>query len=690
MKDLNMQVYKSLLGILTGEPGTGKSFQVIHKLVPKLIAEGKRVMYLLPSHDRVDEFMEKMVPAKKYVGGKEVRVKRTTTIWRGIRNSCPLYLAYLEQKNNNSMKHFNDCHYQETEPCGGSDSSSSQPMKRIIYSIYNSLYYSEETSEEVAKQLKCIIDAIDSGLPASIVCPVCSRLKIIEQLNISCTYRKQFATEKKLVLTVHDYLTTAYPKEFDVIIADDLSLLKSITLWPPNNLKELLETFMVLLDANRESNELIEVLGTEENLEKLRKVIADARNMKSLGDSLDKVLEAFKEIFGNEWFNRSFRSWYRFIVALARIQLEFLDLEEAKNFFELISFLQWLYYYTIYRKIQPYSRPYLFYLLDLAMEGKEVYLISANFVSQDTIKLLEHLLELYRLENGITEDITYSIEYIEPPDGPKGTVYFYLKVFDNSVTGRYPTKSIVQYKESLDRILTRVKWLLKHYNIPPDGNGLGIVTGKDLVYHVKNAFPRAQVIHYYNLEGSNKLADVKLLILIGTPEIGKENLLEIAKTLLLNHDFSNDEAIYLGPLLGYRYRDPLLDNLNRAIVDMEMFQAIHRARSIRRNVDVYVFAKPVALTTNIGLDVRWFDVTEIAIHSKPIYNFEKIRFGYKLTIGPHKKTVKLYGDLEELKRFLEHFNQKLVIGQEFVITYLPGTGETKLEVKRRYHSLRHL
>ncbi len=688
MKNLSGQVYKPYLHIISGFPGTGKSYHVMYNLVPKFIAEGKRVLYLLPSHDRVDEFYEKMVPPARYVGAKEVKVKRTTSIWRGLKRICPIYQVYLEQVSNLKRLH-QKCHIRHTVPCGPIDTFISQPIERIIYSILYRLYFTGKSSEQVEKQLITILEAINCGLPASIVCPVCQKLELTKKLNLDCSYRKQFSTRKKLVLTVHDYLITSYPKEFDVIIADDLSLLKSITFSPPSREEyyRILETFMVLLDAHKDSKELLDILGGQENLRKLRGTINEAIKIESMKRSLDKLIEGFREILGTEWFSRSFRSWARLFSGLSRIFLEHMDLEYAIGFFKLSLFLQWLYYYSIYKKIQAYSRPYLFYLSDLLLEGKEVYLISANFTSRDTIKLFERLLELYRLENGITEDISYQIEYLEPPNGPKGVVYFYLKVFEDSVTGRYPTKSIKQYKTTLERILTRVRWLLKHYRLPPDGEGLGIVTGKDLVEYVKNAFPKAEVIHYYNLEGSNKLADVKLLVLIGTPEIGKENLVDMAKTLFPNYDFGNTEAIYEGPLLGYRYRDPLLDNLNSVIVDMEMFQAIHRARSIRRGVDVYVFGKPIAVVEDVGLEARWFDITERALYCRPMYNFEQITFGYRLIITPHRKKLKVYGDIEKLKHFLHHLNCRLSVGGEFTITYMPGTNEVRVEEKKRYHRL---
>lgn len=139
----------------------------------------------------------------------------------------------------------------------------------------------------------------------------------------------------------------------------------------------------------------------------------------------------------------------------------------------------------------------------------------------------------------------------------------------------------------LDHLQSQVGAILdRGYQAP------AVVTYKDLVAHFCAAG------HFHGSRGTNRMADCDCLIVIGTPQPSADDLLTTAtmvydrRTAPFDTTWTTQDRPYAGqpwayPTSGF-WNDLDLQVLLDQLRESELIQALHRARPIRRTVDVYL------------------------------------------------------------------------------------------------------
>lgn len=158
-------------------------------------------------------------------------------------------------------------------------------------------------------------------------------------------------------------------------------------------------------------------------------------------------------------------------------------------------------------------------------------------------------------------------------------------------------------RQQIDRILSR------GYQRP------AFISYKALIGEL--AADGAPVAHFGGARGTNRLQDCDALIIVGAPQPTQQAMLDIAAMVYQERDTPFDtiwsaiDQPYAGqpwawPIGGF-WNDPQLQTLLEQFRDAELVQAIHRARPLRRAVDVWLLTNvPLA-----GLPVELVSLQEL-------------------------------------------------------------------------------
>lgn len=164
-------------------------------------------------------------------------------------------------------------------------------------------------------------------------------------------------------------------------------------------------------------------------------------------------------------------------------------------------------------------------------------------------------------------------------------------------------------RTKLQRLQAQVQAILSRgYERP------AFVTYKDLVQVFGS---EANATHFHGSRGTNRLQDCDCLIVIGTPQPGTDDLVTTATMLYSERDhpfdttWSAQDRPFPGqpwsyPVSGF-WNDAQLQVLLEQLREAELVQALHRARPLRRPVDVW-------LLTNVplpGIPVELVSIHEL-------------------------------------------------------------------------------
>lgn len=202
------------------------------------------------------------------------------------------------------------------------------------------------------------------------------------------------------------------------------------------------------------------------------------------------------------------------------------------------------------------------------------------------------------------------VEVIRPRVKMAGTIYQVWSSLNNKYQLRGLTDHTDEQKQARARKGHDLKAQIDHilskgYQKP------AVISYKDLLDELA---PEVQERGHFGAErGTNRLAECDCLIVVGTPMPPQPDLLEAAAMLYddqqepFNMEWSVTDRQFYGtdqayPIGGY-WGDSRLQSLVDQFREAELMQAVHRARPLRREVDVYLLTNaavpglPVTLTS---------------------------------------------------------------------------------------------
>ncbi|RLE78889.1 MAG: hypothetical protein DRJ52_09570 [Thermoprotei archaeon] len=155
-------------------------------------------------------------------------------------------------------------------------------------------------------------------------------------------------------------------------------------------------------------------------------------------------------------------------------------------------------------------------------------------------------------------------------------------------------------KTAEDVLLEKVKVIARLYGVTDSGEGLTIVTREDLLEKIRETFPRAEILLFNNL-GRLKLKNSKVVVVFGTPEVEKDDVIEKAEELLPEADFTVEEVreldclrrCSLGFYLDCLYTGSFLQRLYVMLAVEEIRRVVTAMIGEVREVYVYVSRSPV-------------------------------------------------------------------------------------------------
>jgi hypothetical protein len=225
------------------------------------------------------------------------------------------------------------------------------------------------------------------------------------------------------------------------------------------------------------------------------------------------------------------------------------------------------------------------------------------------------------------------VEVVRPRVKMAGTIYQVWTSLNNKYTLKGLTDHTDEQKQARARKAADLKAQIDHilskgYQRP------AVISYKSLLDEL--APDVEQRGHFGAERGTNRLAECDCLIVVGTPMPPQVDILAAAAMLYddrdtpFNTDWTVEDRQFEGtdqayPIGGY-WSDPALQVLVDQFREAELMQAVHRARPLRRPVDVYLLTNvavpglPVTLTSLHGLfeapegvdPYRWPDVRQWA------------------------------------------------------------------------------
>lgn len=207
------------------------------------------------------------------------------------------------------------------------------------------------------------------------------------------------------------------------------------------------------------------------------------------------------------------------------------------------------------------------------------------------------------------------IEVVQPDVELRGRVYQVWASLNNKgqfLEGEAPESPRSQAATSKTSALRQqiAQVLARGYTRP------GFVGHKDIIDRLApQGTPPERIAHFGGSRGTNRLQDVDCLIVVGAQQPTTPAMLDIAAMLYQERDIAFDPSWslrdvpfegqpYAYPIGGF-WNDPDLQTLLEQFRDAELVQSIHRARPLRRAVDIW-------LLTNVPL--RGLPVQLVGLH----------------------------------------------------------------------------
>lgn len=485
------------------------------------------------------------------------------------------------------------------------------PSHKLIDEEYKKMgaKHWEGLSSNLCKRYSRVKRLKELGVPIKVICEI-QHCKTGE-----CKYWKQFDT-RKAVSPIHFLPTNRvqYRKKhkgkdkgdfrFDVLVADESFQLYNTISYNEERIKEAIHRIYGYYPNDEERDSLINIL---------------------LGGDFN-IFDMYLEEHGG---SINFKKSATLKKAIENNNLEDVELINSLNLFEIKKYLYYenASFYDIHE--EGYPEPLFYHILDISRQGIPVILLDASF-DEDAVALL---LWRYQIEDEQIPRDTLINKDIEPFDDLKITIYesnlqnkeltihrmdrenyYYRKTFfdyrkdENGKTNAYLTENGKTVIEQLRKYIQRTK---------RKGYSVGVITYMDIC----KEFEELTTTDYFgNLRGSNKIKDVDVLFIIGTPQNNKHDITTGYNNLaLFNHKAENiglktyttdngkhfridNETGEIDPEpLEEKKPNPHYDRLSDgeflySITDYdfnqsenEKYQAVHRARLFINDKIVYIF-----------------------------------------------------------------------------------------------------
>jgi hypothetical protein len=289
-----------------------------------------------------------------------------------------------------------------------------------------------------------------------------------------------------------------------------------------------------------------------------------------------------------------------------------------------------------------YYKPFSYKIFEIAQQAP-VVMLDASFQEE----LFKDHLEFFNFEYGLMRDLKITI-YRSHVGNHESIIY---RMYDTSA---HPRTNFKDHKgETIPWILRDLRQIYQIFG----SKNIGIITFKDLITDNvimgrKESFG-FESMSYGNLLGSNSFDGKKVLVILGTYDISRKQVIEEiykhyllcyspesitdAKDLFANHDASLGE-LRSGPWSlegedftdGYRAlwgtMEPLLDKLpymiSSAFGTYEVYQALHRSRFLTNDVIIFAYCHlPGKVLTEAQINrVGKRDTDELFMQLKEKYN----------------------------------------------------------------------
>lgn len=501
-----------------------------------------------------------------------------------------------------------------------------------------------------------------------------------------CEYWKQFNT-KKVIAPVH-YLPTnrvLYKKsgkefKFDILVFDEA-------------MKEYIPITFDTEEIEYSINIIDKYYHVSDSLEKFMDYL-ETDNIPSLelAQKINRIKnKALKEAIGlKEWA----------------------DVNEIVKL-NIYGLRKFIYYHNIYGNNESYPEPFVYYALDLALQGKPIIFLDATFDE----KAFKILLGRYIYENNI---INRSLLLNKKLDDIRNLK---LQIYQSNLVNK-ETKVYRMYKDNYhyrSGFFTKKGYItergknsikeLRDYMIKAKRKhtSIGIITYQKLV---KEFHDLGQTEYFHNLRGSNKIKDVNGLFIIGTPVTNTENVIGSYNNLILTkYKPDNVERLRYEKKDGKHYLDnmgpftekkpsPLvydseeltgrtstaatlelmklkgiveanyyytLPEFDYNLSESEKYQAIHRARPFLKEIppNIYIFGdvpeqikKEFKLITLDNEETRkYFRHKFIGIYPLPLFQLINDTFTKNPTLTSEEiaKKLRLYKNKEKKSGFNSRF-----------------------------------
>lgn len=437
----------------------------------------------------------------------------------------------------------------------------------------------------------------DIKIPNNVICRLCMRLHLIEP--DTCPHKLQFIDLPQVVVAPVQYTQTSliHPHEFNFIVIDDV--VSQINKYPSkrriNKWLKKIKAAGLLLDKNFNYDQLIDEVSKLEDDE--------------TPPSLD-MLYLMQGIYLNVGSGEDYRyslEWKGFNLIesmtpemLKELALSFeIDLNDLRR----IAYLRDIYgdreqfYESFHQRIFEYTTRTITLLID-AFPNTKFLKDQTNLFEQRTGRKMEFKASELPFKRN---DLSTVIRVIGRVHGKN----FWLPSQSFDKLNRTSTK----------RHVTKIMDAI--FDTNPEGQP-GFISFMSEVYRSPDWLSVKQLmriddftLYYGGLRGQNKLQYCDWIILLGTYQTNKGELLKIHNGLYIDQ-INIDEVMNGGvksPDGTWTYPDyPSLENLRQILDDNEMLQAIFRARPLNHNTKIYcICSVPEQMKLYCGYEERYIE-----------------------------------------------------------------------------------
>ena len=380
---------------------------------------------------------------------------------------------------------------------------------------------SDETNHWYGHSHLCLIDEL-KGLPPDIACRLCKRYRL-RMKNTKCPYKAQFRKKKRITLAPLEYSETKKLRELEIdLVWVEESPFKVREFKKPN--KEIIA---------KHSEIVGKVLTERDYIIEYEKIEQNILSIIEQKESAEEAIKLAKELFNP----RPCEIAHYFLFKTCKIPYLYRIFEIARNQEANILITDATFSDFVYDKIAKRFGGFKKRRLALNSTNKQisnsiVFKIGEGWYPRETLKDVN-------VQRRIAKDI--------------------VKI---AFVNRLKVVPIITFKGFDEKMRKSIKEILEDRNYDCE----------------------IESLTFGNLRTSNKFAEYPIGFVIGSYNIGKNNLKKEAEGLIELTDFTVEK------IKGrYVFKNPETREFQKFIEDSEQYQAIHRFRPLRKPTKVFVW-----------------------------------------------------------------------------------------------------